>query len=70
MGIREYWIVDYATFGSKVLIGEDKQPTITIYSLNDEGEYRGQQFRGGDRIYSPTFPDLNITAEEIFCSTV
>ncbi|MEH1852412.1 MAG: Uma2 family endonuclease [Nostoc sp.] len=66
MGIQEYWIVDYAALGSKELIGDPKQPTITIYSLSDEGEYRGKQFRGDDRIESPTFPDLNLTAEQIF----
>jgi Uma2 family endonuclease len=68
MGIREYWIVDYGAFANKSLIGEDKQPTITIYSFNDEGEYQGKQFRGNDRIESPTFPELNLTAEEIFAA--
>ncbi|MHC5861847.1 Uma2 family endonuclease [Nostoc sp.] len=66
MGIQEYWIVDYAALGSKELIGDPKQPTITIYFLSDEGEYRGKQFRGDERIESPTFPDLNLTAEQIF----
>ncbi|MEH2265392.1 Uma2 family endonuclease [Nostoc sp.] len=66
MGIQEYWIVDYAALGSKELIGDPKQPIITIYSLSDEGEYRGKQFRGDDRIESPTFPDLNLTVEQIF----
>ncbi|MBC1257598.1 Uma2 family endonuclease, partial [Trichormus variabilis] len=60
MGIQEYWIVDYAALGSKELIGDPKQPTITIYSLSDEGEYRGKQFRGDDRIESPTFSNLNL----------
>ena len=68
MGIREYWIVDYGAFANKSLIGEDKQPTITIYSFNDEGEYRGKQFRGNDCIESPTFPELNLTAEQIFAA--
>ncbi|NJR18304.1 MAG: Uma2 family endonuclease [Calothrix sp. CSU_2_0] len=68
MGIREYWIVDYGAFANKSLIGEAKQPTITIYSFNDEGEYRGKQFRGNDRIESPTFPELNLTAEQIFAA--
>ncbi|MEA5568770.1 Uma2 family endonuclease [Anabaena sp. UHCC 0399] len=66
MGIQEYWIVDYAALGSKELIGDPKQPTITIYSLSDEGEYRGKQFRGDDRIESPTFLSLNLTVEKIF----
>ncbi|XHR85604.1 MAG: Uma2 family endonuclease [Gloeotrichia echinulata GP01] len=68
MGIREYWIVDYGAFANKSLIGENKQPTITIYFFNDEGEYQGKQFRGNDRIESPTFPELNLTAEEIFAA--
>ncbi|MDF5731216.1 MAG: Uma2 family endonuclease [Rhizonema sp. PD38] len=82
MGIQEYWIVedtaldgfpglkqvsvDYAALGSKELIGDPKQPTITIYFLSDEGEYRGKQFRGEDCIESPTFLDLNLTVEQIF----
>ncbi|MBW4616900.1 MAG: Uma2 family endonuclease [Desmonostoc vinosum HA7617-LM4] len=66
MGIQEYWIVDYAALGSKELIGDPKQPTITIYSLSDEGEYRGKKFRGNDRIESLIFPDLNLTVEQIF----
>ena len=66
MGIQEYWIVDYAALGSKELIGDPKQPTITIYSLSDEGEYRSKQFRTDDRLESPTFLDLNLTVEQIF----
>ncbi len=66
MGIKEYWIVDYAALGSKELIGNPKQPTITIYSLSDDCEYHSKQFRGTDRISSPLFPDLNLTAEQIF----
>jgi Uma2 family endonuclease len=66
MGIQEYWIIDYAALGSKELIGDPKQPTITIYFLSDEGEYRSKQFRGADCIESPTFPELNLTAEQIF----
>ena len=62
MSIQEYWIVDYAALGGKVLIGDLKQPTITIYSLSDEGEYSGKQFRRDNRIESPTFPYLNLTA--------
>ncbi|GAX46317.1 hypothetical protein NIES4075_73380 [Tolypothrix sp. NIES-4075] len=69
MGIKEYWIVDYAALGNKVLIGDPKQATITIYSLSDDGEYRGKQFRADDRIESPTFPQLNLTAQQIFSAS-
>jgi len=68
MGIKEYWIIDYYPFGNKEFTGNFKQPTITIYSFNDEGEYRGKQFRGNDHIVSPTFPELNLTAQEIFAA--
>jgi Uma2 family endonuclease len=66
MGIREYWIVDYLAMGRKESVGDPKQPTITIYFLNNDGQYVGKQFRGNDRIESPTFPDLNLTAVQIF----
>lgn len=65
IGIPEYWIVDYLANAAKKFIGDPKQPTISIYSLVD-GEYQVSQFRGDERIVSPTFPELNLTAEQIF----
>ncbi|GBE91225.1 Uma2 family endonuclease [Nostoc cycadae] len=69
IGIPEYWIIDYAALGGKKFIGNPKQPTISIYSLL-EGEYQVKQFRNSDRIESPTFPELILTAEQIFQSAV
>ncbi|WP_103126186.1 Uma2 family endonuclease [Nostoc cycadae] len=63
--IPEYWIVDYAVLGGKRFIGESKQPTISVYGLI-ECEYQVNQFRGNNRIQSPTFPELNLTAEQVF----
>ncbi|MBW4596147.1 MAG: Uma2 family endonuclease [Brasilonema angustatum HA4187-MV1] len=65
MGIPEYWIVDYAANGGREFIGKPKQPTILICSL-DEGEYQISKFRGDERIHSPTFPQLNLTVQQIF----
>ncbi|MBD2532301.1 Uma2 family endonuclease [Nostoc flagelliforme FACHB-838] len=65
VGIPEYWIVDYAALGGRRFIGNPKQPTVSLYTLI-EGEYQVSQFRGSDRIISPTFPELNLTAEQIF----
>jgi Uma2 family endonuclease len=65
VGIPEYWIVDYAALGGKRFIGNPKQPTIWVYSLVD-GEYQVRQFRGSDCIISSAFPELNLTAEQIF----
>jgi Uma2 family endonuclease len=65
MGIPEYWIVDYAALGGREYIGKPKQPTILICCLED-GEYQINKFREGERIQSPTFPDLNLTVEQVF----
>jgi len=65
VGIAEYWIVDYAALGGRRFIGNPKQPTISVYLLV-EGEYQVRQFLQGDVIESPTFPELNLTAEQIF----
>ncbi|HEY9799258.1 MAG TPA: Uma2 family endonuclease [Leptolyngbyaceae cyanobacterium] len=65
IGIAEYWIIDYAAFGARKFIGNPKLPTLSIYRLID-GEYQATQFRGDANIVSPTFPELNLTAEQIF----
>jgi Uma2 family endonuclease len=65
LGIPEYWIVDYAALGGRRFIGNPKQPTLSIYQLIDD-EYQVSQFQGSDRIQSPLFPELNLTAEQIF----
>jgi Uma2 family endonuclease len=65
MGIAEYWVVDYAALGARKFIGNPKQPTFSLYQLID-GEYQVTQFRGSDKIQSPTFPGLNLTVKQIF----
>ncbi|MEG3991078.1 Uma2 family endonuclease [Microcoleus sp. S28C3] len=65
MGIPEYWIVDYAALGGRNFIGNPKQPTISVGNLVD-GEYQILKFRENDRIVSQAFPDLNLTANQIF----
>ena len=85
MGIPEYWIAqdtaldgfpglkqvsaDYAALGGRKFIGNPKQPTIFVCELID-GEYQMNAFTGNNRIISPTFPQLNITAQQIFNSAV
>jgi Uma2 family endonuclease len=68
LGIQEYWVVDYAGLGGRLYIGYPKRPTCSIYNLTDEGEYEVQQFRGSDRLLSPTFPDLTLTADQVFAA--
>ncbi len=69
MGISEYWIVDYAAIGGKRFTGNPKQKTITICELVD-GDYQMTVFRGNNFIASPLFPQLNLTAQQIFDSAL
>ena len=65
MGILEYWIVDYAALGGRNFIGNPKQPTISICNLVEE-EYQINKFQNGDRLISQAFPELNLTANQVF----
>jgi len=75
LGIQEYWVVDYAGLGGRLHIGNPKQPTFSVYNLFD-GEYEVQRFRMGDpggiceaaRLVSPTFPELNLTVDQVFAA--
>ena len=65
-GIQEYWIVDYLALGAARYIGSPKLPTLSIYQLGDEEYQERQQYRGSDRLVSKVFPELSLTANEIF----
>lgn len=65
LGIPEYWIVDYLGLGGSRYIGSPKQPTLSVYQLVD-GEYQIKLFRESERVESLMFPELNLTARQIF----
>ncbi len=65
MGIEEYWIVDFRALGAARVIGKPKQPTLTICTLEDDG-YQLQRFTGTDILASRAFPDLGLTATQVF----
>ena len=65
LGIGEYWIVDYLGLGGRRYIGNPKRPTLSIYELVN-GEYQVKQFREDDPIESPAFPELSLTAKQVF----
>lgn len=74
LGIQEFWIVDYLALGSRVYLGNPKQPTIFIYSLitgdsdvsgEQSSRYRMQSFQGNTPVQSPTFPKLQLTMDQI-----
>lgn len=66
LGIQEYWVVDYAALGGRIYIGNPKRPTLSVYNLTDDGEYDVQQYRGNSSILSPVFPNLTLSAEQVF----
>ncbi|MGK7943859.1 MAG: Uma2 family endonuclease [Microcystaceae cyanobacterium] len=65
LGIAEYWIIDYLARGSARYLGTPKEPTISIYNLL-EGEYQVSLFKGQETIKSTVFPELQLTAAQIF----
>lgn len=65
MGIPEYWIVDHLGLGGRRFIGDLKSPTISVYQMIN-GEYEEKQFRGDQVIESLAFPELQLTAAQIF----
>ncbi len=68
IGIREYWIVDYLAIASRAYLANPKVPTVFVYSLEND-RYVVQSFRDDERIISPTFPELEITVEQIVLSS-
>jgi Uma2 family endonuclease len=65
LGIPEYWVVDHEAIGAAKYIGFPKMPTLSIYELVN-GKYQVSQFRGVDKIVSPTLANLQLTAEQVF----
>ncbi|MBD2293668.1 Uma2 family endonuclease [Anabaena sphaerica FACHB-251] len=65
LGIPEYWIVDYLGIGGREYIGKPKQPTITICTLVED-EYEKRLFQNNDPLVSSIFPNLQLTAKQVF----
>ena len=73
LGIPEYWIVDYLAlakrfrrkFASRSILGNPKLPTVFVYQLID-GKYQVSCFKNSERIVSDTFPELELTVEQIY----
>ncbi|MEA5451369.1 Uma2 family endonuclease [Leptolyngbya sp. CCNP1308] len=65
LGIQEYWVIDYLGLGGRLYIGYPKRPTLSIYRLVD-GEYDVARFTDNEPIVSPAFPELTMTAAQVF----
>ncbi|WP_319423529.1 Uma2 family endonuclease [Pleurocapsa sp. FMAR1] len=66
LGIAEYWVVDYLAIASRSYLGNPKQPTVFVYLLDNNKVYQSKAYRGTDKIVSRTFPELNLTVEQIW----
>jgi Uma2 family endonuclease len=66
LGIAEYWIVDYLAIASRSYLGNPKEPTVFVYLLDDNKVYQSKAYQGTDKIISRTFPELNLTVEQIW----
>ncbi|NES17531.1 MAG: Uma2 family endonuclease [Symploca sp. SIO3E6] len=68
IGIQEYWVVDYAALGGMRYIGYPKQPTLSIYNMdNKQGEFgQAKLFRAGDCLESVILPDFTVTTSNLW----
>jgi Uma2 family endonuclease len=64
LGIPEFWIADYRGLGGIAFIGKPKQPTFTVCQLVGD-EYVQQQYRLGQAIRSPLFPNLQLRLDDV-----
>ena len=64
LGIPEYWIVDFRGLGGIAFIGKPKQPMLTVCEWV-KGEYVQRQYRLGEAISSPLFPDLVLQLDNL-----
>jgi Uma2 family endonuclease len=68
LGIQEYWICDFLGLGGRRYIGSPKQPTFSVYQLDEAGNYQVKQFRGEEAIASGIFPDLQLNLAQILAA--
>jgi Uma2 family endonuclease len=64
-GVFEYWIVDYLAIGSREYLGNPNEPSVLVHVLSTNGLYQRTRFQGTEKVISPTFPELNLTVEQI-----
>lgn len=68
LGIAEYWIVDYLAIASRTYLGKPKVSTVFVHQLVN-GQYQAQAFKGDERIISQTFPELEITVNQVVAAS-
>lgn len=66
LGITEYWIIDYQAIASRSYLGNPKQPTVFVYTLQADQSYGMQSYQDNSLILSATFPELKLTPQQIW----
>jgi Uma2 family endonuclease len=73
LGIQEYWLIDYLAVASRSWLGNPKQPTIFVCTLDANKTYEIKSYQNDDangtlrdHIISPTFSELKLTPLQIF----
>jgi len=66
LGVKEYWIIDYLAVASRSYLGNPKQPTIFVYNLDENNNYQVKSYQDNTPIISAIFPELKLTAQQIF----
>jgi len=56
---------EYATRGIPEFWQVDPIRSVVVVLTLKNGAYQSREFRGNERVISPTFPDLQLTAEQI-----
>ncbi|WP_373480933.1 Uma2 family endonuclease [Geminocystis sp.] len=66
LGIKEYWLIDYLAVAGRSWLGNPKQPTIFVCTLDDNKTYQIKSYQNNNGIISSTFPELKLTPLELF----
>ncbi len=68
IGVREYWIADYAGLGGMRYLGRPKRPMLSIYAMASEETEYGEplRFREDEPIVSQVLTGLSLTAHQFF----
>lgn len=66
LGVKEYWIIDYLAVASRTYLGNPKQPTIFVYNLDENNNYQVKSYQDDTPIVSSIFPELKLTAQQVF----